>query len=137
MNSITKEEYRKILKQYDDIVKLIIAKTIELAFIQWGRAPIGECDITEFEEKDGELIVYFESYSCGESDYDTFHLPLEFLFDENYPEKYKVIFKEEQRKKKEEKIEKEREKRRKEEERIESYDKREYKRLKVKYENER
>lgn len=137
MKTIKEEEYRTILEQYDGIVKLIIEKTIQLALIQYGRAPIGKCDLTEFEEEDDKLVVYFESYSCGESDYDTFHLPLEFLFDENYPEKYKVIFKEEQRKKKEEKIEKEREKRRKEEQRIESYDKREYKRLKAKYENER
>lgn len=134
MKTIKEEQYRTILEQYDGIVKLIIEKTIQLAFIQRGRAPIGKCDITEFEEEHGELVVYFESYSCGESDYDTFHLPLEFLFDENYPEKYEVIFKEEERRKKEEKIRKKAEEHRKAGETMESYDKREYERLKAKYE---
>ena len=134
MKTIKEEEYRTILKQYDEIIKLIIEKTIQLAFIQRGRAPIGKCDITKFVEEHGELVVYFESYSCGESDYDSFHLPLEFLFDENYPEKYKVIFKEEQRRKKEEKIRKKAEEQRKAKETMESYDKREYERLKAKYE---
>jgi len=134
MNIISEEEYRKVLKRYDEIIKLIIAKTTELALIQWGRVPTGECVETDFSEEDGKLIVYFESYSCGESDYDTYHLPLEFLFDENYPEKYKVMFKEEQRKKKEEKIQKKAENQRKEKERIELFDRHEYERLKTKYE---
>ena len=134
MDTITEEQYRKVLKHYDEIVKLIIAKTTQLALIQWGRVPKGECYETDFSEEDGKLIVQFESYSCGEPDFDTYYLPLEFLFDENYPEKYKVLFKEEQRKKEKEKTRKIAEDQKMKEEEIESFDKREYERLKAKFE---
>ena len=134
MDTITEEQYRKVLKQYDEIVKLIIAKTTQLALIQWRNVPKGECNETDFSEEDGKLIVQFESYSCGEPDFDTYYLPLEFLFDENYPEKYKVLFKEEQRKKEKEKTRKIAEDQKMKEEEIESFDKREYERLKAKFE---
>ena len=133
MDTITEEQYRKVLKQHDEIVELIIAKTTQLALIQRGRVPTGECCETDFSEEDGRLMVQFESCSCGEPDCDTYYLPLEFLFDENYPEKYKVIFEEEQRKKAKEKKRKATEDRKKEREEIESFDKREYERLKAKY----
>ena len=133
MKTITEEQYRKVLKQYDGIVNLIIAKTTQLALIEWGRVPTGECCETDFSEEDGKLVVQFESYSCGEPDFDTYYLPLEFLFDEDYPEKYKAIFEEEQRKKEKEKTRKIAEDQKMKEEEIESFDKREYERLKAKY----
>ena len=88
---------------------------------------------TDFEESDGKLLVQFESYSCGEADYDTYLLPLEFLFDEGYPEKYKVIFEEETCKKQEEKIRREEEKQSIKFKQTDEHDKREYERLKVKF----
>lgn len=133
MKTITEEQYRKVLKEYDEIVKLIIAKTTQLALIERGRVPTGACCETDFSEEDGKLVVQFESYSCGEPDFDTHYLPLEFLFDEGYPEKYKVIFEEEQRKKEKEKKRKVAEDRKNEREKIEAFDKREYERLKAKY----
>ena len=75
MDTITEEQYRKVLKQYDEIVKLIIAT-----------------------------------------------------------EKYKVLFKQEQRKKEKEKTRKIAEDQKMKEEEIESFDKREYERLKAKFE---
>ena len=134
MDTITEEQYRKVLKEYDEIVKLVIAKTTQLALIQRGRVPEGECCETDFSEEDGKLMVQFEIYRCGDSDCDTYYLPLEFLFDKNYPEKYKVIFEEEQRKKEKEKKRKAAEDREKESEKIEAFDKREYERLKAKFE---
>ena len=134
MKTITEEHYRKVLKQYDEIVRLIIAKTTQLALIQWGRVPTGECIETDFSEEEGKLMVQFVSYRCGEEDFDTYYLPLEFLFDKNYPEKYKVIFEEEQRKKEEEKKRKTAEDRERKEDEIEAFDKREYERLKAKFE---
>jgi len=89
--------------------------------------------LDDLDEKDGKICVQFESYSCGESNCDTFYLPLEFLFDESYPEKYKLIWEEEKRKEKEEKIKIELLKKENEKLRIEMYEIKEYERLRLKY----
>ena len=133
METLTEKEYKDILEKNDELVKLIIEKTREMAFIAHGRYPEGVCDETDFEEKDGKLMVQFETWYCQESNYETYYLPLEFLFDEKYPEKYAKIFKKE----KEEKIKRQREdelafKKRLSEE-TERCDVMEYERLKAKF----
>ena len=95
MEILTEKKYRDILKKNDELVKLIIEKTREMAFIMHGRYPEGVCDETDFEEKDGKLMVQFETWHCQESNYETYYLPLEFLFDEKYPDKYSEIYKKE------------------------------------------
>ena len=132
MDIITEKEYRRILKKYQQLVDLILAKTEQLALIERGRRPRGICDEIDFKEKDGKLLVEFERYCCGESQYESYHLPLEFLFDENYPEKYKVIFEEEKRKKEQEKKRKQEEK----EKKMEAFERSEYERLKKKFEGD-
>jgi hypothetical protein len=123
------------VKQYDEIVDLIISKAEQMSMIQYGRMPDGECGETDFVECDGKLLVQFESYSCGESNSDSYYLPLEFLFDVDYPAKYIVIWEEEKRKKEEERIQREKSKTVYHVvEKTEEYDRREYKRLKAKYE---
>lgn len=136
MDIITEKEYRRIIKQYNQLVDLILAKTEQLALIERGRRPRGTCDEIDFEEKDGKLLVEFERYYCGESGYESYYLPLEFLFDENYPEKYKVIFEEEKRKKEQEKKRKQEEKIKKEVELMEAFERSEYERLKKKFEGD-
>jgi hypothetical protein len=138
MQTITKDEYINFLILRNELHDLIIRKTTVLSFIMYNRAPKGDCiedtfDFDRLNEQD-RLLVQFVSCTCGEQDYDNFYLPIEFLIDESYPEKYKIIYAEEQRKKEEQKI--------KEKERIENnikegherFERKEYERLKLKYE---
>ena len=134
MKLITEKEYRDILNKHEELIELIISKTKQLSLIIYNRPPKGIfTSLDDLDEKDGKICVQFESYSCGESDYDTFYLPLEFLFDELYPEKYKLIWEKEKRKEKEEKIKIELLKKENEKLRIEMYEIKEYERLKLKY----
>lgn len=135
MNVIKYTEYLDIIKQRDDSIQLILEKANEFAFII-GRSPIGECTETDFEIEDGKFFVQFESRSCGESDYDTYMLPMEFIFDEDYPKKYAKIHKDEQLKKENERLNKEKESNRLKTKQMKKYDRREYARLKKKYEND-
>ena len=43
-------------------------------------------DYTGFEFDDGSLIVKFEYYCCGGTEYDQFELPIEYLWTENFVE---------------------------------------------------
>ena len=43
-------------------------------------------DYTSFEFYEGSLIVKFEYYCCGGTEYDQFELPIEYLWLENFEE---------------------------------------------------
>ncbi len=136
MNLITEKEYRNTIKIHEELLELIKSKTTQLSIILYDKSPKGSfiTNLDELDEKDGKICVQFESYLCGESDYATFYLPLEFLFDESYPEKYKLIWEEEKRKEKEEKERKEKEKQEIENKNHEEFERKEYERLKLKFE---
>lgn len=136
MNTITEKEYRDILNKHKELIELIISTTTRLSLMLYNKPPKGDfiTDLDELDEEDGKICVQFKSWSCGESDYSTFYLPLEFLFDETYPEKYKLICEEEKRKEKEEKIKIELLKKENEKLRTEAFEIREFERLKLKFE---
>jgi len=134
MNTITENEYRVFKKFRDKFNKLVVEKVTQLSLIQYDRLPKGVISNYNFNEEDGKIFVQFEHYSCGEADYDQFYLPLEFLFDESYPEKYKLIWEEEKRKEKEEEDIKKRLEEDHRKEVLENYDRKEYERLKLKFE---
>jgi len=133
MNLITEKEFTDFIKKRNEINELILAKTAQLSYLLYNKCPDGECYNCDFEVKDGKIIIQFESYHCREICYDTFYLPIEFLFDESYPEKYKLIHEEELKKEKEEKIKKENEKKEKDKLKFEEFERKEYERLKLKY----
>lgn len=133
MKLITEKEYRDFVNKRNEINELILVKTAQLSYILYGRCPEGECCDYDFEEKDGKLVVQFSSYKCQEVDYDTFYLPLEFLFDEEYPERYKLIHEEEMKEKEKERIRKENEEKERKRLRTEKFEKVEYERLKLIY----
>jgi len=135
MKLITEKEYRNHIKFHEELIKLIISKTTQLSLMLYNKLPKGSfiTELDELDEKDGKICVQFESYSCGESDYDTFYLPLEFLFDELYPEKYKVIYQREQHIILKEKELKWKEIVENQKKVLEDYEKKEYERLKLKY----
>ena len=133
MKLITEKEYRDFVNKRNEINELILSKTAELSYILYGRCPEGECYDYDFEEEDGKLVVQFVAYKCQEADYDTFYLPLEFLFDEGYPEKYKLIHEEEMKEKEKERIIKENEEKEMKILNTEKFEKAEYKRLKLIY----
>lgn len=134
MKLITEKEYREFVKKRNEINELILAKTVQLSYILYNRCPDGECYNYDFEEEDGKLVVQFESCKCQETDYDTFYLPLEFLFYEHYPEEYKLIHEEEKKKKEEDRIRKDKEEKEKRRLKTEEFEREEYERLKVKFE---
>lgn len=133
MNNITQKEYNRIMNENEELIELILDRTKELANILHNRDPIGICCETDFDiNDDGSLLVQFEDYYDGD-DCDSYHLPLEFIFSEDYRKNYKtmIINKRinDERKREEAKaikIEKDRKQ-------IENYDKAEYERLKKKY----
>ena len=134
MNTITKEYYNTVMRQHAEIVDLVLERATTMALIQYGRHPIGTCGETDFDEEDGKLLVQFEEYWCGESNYDTYRVPIEYLFDPDWVEKYEVFLVEDAKRREEEKIQ------RKKRERVyhvventEEWDLQEYERLKAKY----
>ena len=135
MDNITQEEYNRIMNEHEELVDLIISRTEELANILHGRDPVGTCCETDFDvNDDGTLLVQFEEYWCGESDMDSYHLPLEFLFSEDYRKKYKTLIEKEKYEKEQLKLQKLIEIEEKRLKIKEDHDKAEYERLKKKYE---
>lgn len=136
MKTITEKEYRDIIKSHEELIELIILKTTQLSLMLYDAPPKGHfiTELDELNEKDGKICVQFESYSCGESDYDTYYLPLEFLFDESYPEKYKLIWEEEKRKEKEEKEQIKRMDDEKHKKALDKWERNQYEYLKLKFE---
>ena len=137
MNVITEKEYRDILNKHEELIELITSKTKELSLIIYNKLPKGDfiTNLDELDERNGKICIQFESYSCSEPNYDIFYLPLEFLFDETYPEKYKMIYQREQQIILKEKELKWKEKVENQKKVLEEYEKKEYERLKLKFEN--
>lgn len=134
---ITKKEWEDFLETQDKIRHLVMLKTAELSMIKYGRLPDGkdvDFDLKESEFEPGCIFVEYEEYHCGESCKDQYNLPFEFLWDKDYPTKYKEIYEEKKRKLNEHRIEAARIKTERDQEAIERYDKKEYERLKKKFE---
>ena len=133
---ITKMELDEFLKMQEHIDELIEVKTIELAKILHNREPIGEICVTEIKESEFEagcIHISYEKYSCGESWYDSYELPFEFLYNEKYPIHYKYLHGEKQRKLNKQLEMMRQEDIEREERELENYDRREFLRLKEKY----
>jgi hypothetical protein len=133
MDNITQSEYNRIMDEHEELVELILDRTKELANILHNRDPIGKCHETDFDiNADGSLLIQFENYyDCD--DCDSYHLPLEFIFNEEYRKNYKtsiLLFRiDDERKRmeaKDAKLERDRKQ-------MENYDKAEYERLRKKY----
>jgi len=136
---ITKEEYLNFLKINNELCELINKKATELCRILYNRLPYGayyshEQDFEIYKEK--YISVVYERYSCNERCTDSFDLPIEFLFDETYPEKYKKIHEEEVKKKEEEKLRLKKEKEENQKKKCEIFERKEYERLKKKFEKD-
>ena len=136
MNVITEKEYRDILNKHEELIELITSKTKELSLTIYNKLPKGDfiTNLDELNERDGKICVQFEYYSYGENCCNDFYLPLEFLFDESYPEKYKMIYQREQQIILKEKELKWKEKVENQKKVLEEYERKEYKRLKSKFE---
>ena len=132
--TITKEYYNNVMRLHAEIVDLILERATAMALMQHGRHPNGTCGETDFDEEDGKLLVQFEEYWCSESNYDTYHVPIEYLFDPDWAEKYEVFLVEDGKRREEEKIQrKKRERTYHVVENTEEWDLQEYERLKAKY----
>lgn len=88
MNNITQKEYNYIIGKNNELIDLIILRTKEFSNIIYDRDPIGVCDETDFDVRDGSMLVQFCESLCGELSVDSFYIPLEFLFSKEYRENY-------------------------------------------------
>lgn len=131
---LTRDEYETFVKLQDKFYECQKQSAIEIFVMRYNREPKGEfCGDSEVYDID-QYMVQFESYSCGECDYDTVYVPIPYLHDELYREHYGEYLENEARRQKEHKEE---EKRRVEVVRAEEKEMRdlsEYERLKKKYE---
>ena len=93
-NIISRSYYETVMQQHADIIDLVISRARDIAMIQYGRLPEGECRDTDFNEEGGKLLVQFEDYRCGTLTYDGYYVPIWTLFDKNWAEKYETNWKE-------------------------------------------
>ena len=96
---ITEKEFEDFLIMQNHIFELVALKTAELAMIEKGRVPFGEVcefDLEESPYKKGCIFVEFETDNGYDQCLDQYDLPFEFLYDSEYPAKYKEIHDEEQ-----------------------------------------
>lgn len=137
MKSISKEDYLKFIETRDELCNLILEKTKELSLIMYGRPPIGYCYDRDFFDLNAydQLFIQYESSSCQDTNYDSFNLPLEFLTDESFPEKYKLAYAEKKRRDEEQKIKMKLMKKLEDQKNREIFEMKEYERLKLKYDN--
>ena len=136
---ITKKEFEDFLQMQDIISELIKVKTTELALIKYGRLPEGgevDFDICESEFEPKCIFVEFITRICGDYERDQYNLPFEFLYDETYPEKYKMIYEERKRLLKEIKEQAEKERLERVKIGLESWEREQLKKLKQKYEDD-
>ena len=92
--TISRSYYEAVMQHHAEIIDLIINRARDIAMIQHGRLPEGECRDTDFDEECGILLVQFEDHRCGESTYDSYYVPIWTLFDKNWAEKYETNWKE-------------------------------------------
>ena len=131
-NTITKSHYETVMQQHAEIIDFVISRARDIAMIQHGRPPKGECRDTCFDEESGKLLVQFEEHRCGESTYDSYYVPIWTLFDKNWAEKYETTWKE-SKKRQEDDIRALKETRK---ETREKYEKQVYEQLRKKYEKQ-
>jgi len=134
---ITKEHYISVIAEHYHITNLIIGRATKMAMIKFGRKPVGICTDTDFERRNGKLLVRFEKQRYGELDYDLYEVPLDYIFDPDWVEKYEAVCEEEKREEEKQRALRESAKKVfKVFEPSEEHDQLEYQRLKKKYEKE-
>ena len=85
---MTNDEYKTYVRLQAKFNECILRCAIEISLMEYKREPKGEfCD--DYELYDGDrYMVQFETYRCGESDYDTVYVPIMYIHDEGYREYY-------------------------------------------------
>ena len=134
---ITKKEFEDFLVMQKRIFDIVENKTKELAMILYDRLPDGEICEFDIEESPFEqkcIFVEFEKYYCGESCLEQYNLPFDFLYNDLAPKRYKLIYDEGERVKKERCIQLEESKIEQDKINLEKFDRSEYEKLKLKFE---
>lgn len=86
---MTEDDYNEYIDSCDKFEQCLIDCAQEISQISNGRNLIGEFtgDIDVWD--DDKYLVQFEEYSCGERDYDSVYVPIEYIYNEGYREYYK------------------------------------------------
>lgn len=131
---MTKNEYETFVRLQDAFTDCLYRCAIEISLLQHNHKPEGiwdgHCELYD----DGHYMVQFETHRCGDYDYDTTLVPIQYIHDEQYRANYGTYLEDERRQKEADKAA---EKQRIDDIRIankEKHDQAEYARLKKKYE---
>lgn len=85
---MTLEEYETYVRLQKQFINCLEQCAVEISWLEFKRAVVGEfCVDYELYESD-KYMVQFESYCCGESDYDTVFVPVMYIHDKGYREYY-------------------------------------------------
>jgi hypothetical protein len=92
-------DYKCFIRIHDEFKSVLVGCAQEISMISNGRELIGTWNEDVDLWNEGVYLVQFESYSCGDSDYDSVNVPVEYIYDEEYREYYKsqLILKKERR----------------------------------------
>lgn len=87
---MTKNEYNNYIQLNKNFERSLVACAQEISQISNGRELIGKFtgDI-DLWDIDSTYLVQFETDPCGERDYDSVYVPIEYIYDEGYREYYK------------------------------------------------
>lgn len=86
---MSKNEYDATLRLSAKMERCLVACAQELSLISSGRELIGEFDGDTDLYVDDRYLIRFETWSCGESSFDSIYVPREYIYDEGFREYYR------------------------------------------------
>lgn len=86
---MTKNEYETHKQLHTKLESVLISCAHEISMVTNNRKLVGEFSGDLDMYPDGRYLVQFESFSCGEVDYDSVWIPVEYLYDTTYRKYYK------------------------------------------------
>jgi len=88
---MSKEAYDEFVRAKDEFKVVLLTCAQEICQISKSRDLRGEWDEDIDMWDDWRYLVQFESYSCGDTDYDSVYVPLAYICDEAYRSEYRKV----------------------------------------------
>ena len=122
------EQAEAVIEHFEELQQMAAKVASQLIELETGRRE--HIDPEEINVECGALYANWETYCCGDTDYHSTHIPLKYLFDEDWQEEAKV----EIERKRQEAAEKERIRKEKAELAAKERERQQYLKLKAKFE---